>query len=121
MIDQVDAECSSAPGRLPGLQGQETTMKKSHPAGNLRGRPDRFPLTSIISGYVCSSESRLDGAARMQKTIFSAGQERLLKLLKDEREKAGLTQVQLAEKLKVPQSFVSKIESGERRVDLVEL
>ena len=37
------------------------------------------------------------------------------------REEAGLTQVQLAEELKVPQSFVSKIESGERWVGLVEL
>jgi transcriptional regulator with XRE-family HTH domain len=57
----------------------------------------------------------------MPKTIFSAGQERLLDLLREERERAGLTQVQLAKKLGVPQSFVSKVESGERRVDLVEL
>ena len=65
--------------------------------------------------------NRLLVCARMPKTIFSAGQERLLKLLRDEREKAGLTQVELANKLGVPQSFVSKVESGERRVDLVEL
>lgn len=57
----------------------------------------------------------------MAKTIFSAGQERLLRLLRTARESAGLTQVELAKKLNVPQSFVSKIENGERRVDLVEL
>jgi transcriptional regulator with XRE-family HTH domain len=34
---------------------------------------------------------------------------------------AGLTQVEVANRLKRPQSFVSKIESGERRVDVVEL
>jgi len=37
------------------------------------------------------------------------------------REAAGLTQVQLAARLSRPQSFVSKIESGERRIDVVEL
>lgn len=57
----------------------------------------------------------------MPKTIFSAGQIRFLKLLRETRESAGITQVELARKLKVHQSFVSKIESGERRVDIVEL
>jgi transcriptional regulator with XRE-family HTH domain len=37
------------------------------------------------------------------------------------RREAGLTQVQVAERLDVPQSFVSKYESGERRLDAIEL
>jgi len=34
---------------------------------------------------------------------------------------AGTTQVQLAEAMRMPQSFVSKYESGERRLDLLEI
>jgi len=41
--------------------------------------------------------------------------------LKQARREAGLTQVEVADRLKRPQSFVSKMESGERRVDVVEL
>lgn len=57
----------------------------------------------------------------MPKSIFSAGQEKLQKLLRQVRTQAGFTQIQLADKLQRPQSFVSKYESGERRLDLVEL
>jgi transcriptional regulator with XRE-family HTH domain len=55
------------------------------------------------------------------KSIYSAGQEKLQRLLTETRGVAGLTQMALAKKLKRPQSFVSKYESGERRLDLVEL
>ncbi|HVU28135.1 MAG TPA: helix-turn-helix transcriptional regulator [Verrucomicrobiae bacterium] len=57
----------------------------------------------------------------MPKSIFSVGQEKLQDLLKKSRIATGLTQVELARMLKRPQSFVSKYESGERRLDLIEL
>jgi len=57
----------------------------------------------------------------MQKSIFSASQEKLQNLLKKSRIDAKLSQVEMAKKLKRPQSFVSKYESGERRLDVVEL
>ena len=44
-----------------------------------------------------------------------------LKQLRVAREETGLTQVEVAKRLGRPQSFVSKCESGERRVDVVEL
>ena len=44
-----------------------------------------------------------------------------LRRLKQARESAGLTQEEVARRLSRPQSFVSKCESGERRVDFVEL
>jgi len=57
----------------------------------------------------------------MQKSLSSAKQKTFLGLLRQVREKAGLRQVDVAERLSQPQSFVSKYESGERRLDLLEL
>lgn len=45
----------------------------------------------------------------------------LLRLLKEERMNSGLRQVDLAKRLGVHQSFVSKYEVGERRLDVLEL
>ena len=42
-------------------------------------------------------------------------------MLAEERMKAGFTQVRLSRMLGKQQSFVSKIETGERRLDVVEL
>lgn len=41
--------------------------------------------------------------------------------LKAARKDAGLTQVEVAKRLRQSQAFVSKSESGDRRVDVVEL
>jgi transcriptional regulator with XRE-family HTH domain len=42
-------------------------------------------------------------------------------VLAQARERAGLTQVQLAKLLRKPQSFVSSYETGQRRIDVLEM
>ncbi len=44
-----------------------------------------------------------------------------LEQLRNAREEKGLTQIELADRLGQTQSFVSKVERGERRLDIVEL
>jgi transcriptional regulator with XRE-family HTH domain len=53
-------------------------------------------------------------------TVGNAAYKRFRELLITERKSASLTQQDLATKLKKPQSFVSKYERGERRLDVVE-
>ena len=57
----------------------------------------------------------------MGKTVYSKDYRAFLEKLKNARIEANFTQVNAAKRLKKPQSYVSKIESGERRVDVVEL
>ncbi|HUS47321.1 MAG TPA: helix-turn-helix transcriptional regulator [Phycisphaerae bacterium] len=57
----------------------------------------------------------------MAKDPYSYPQTKLQELLRRVRLEAGLRQQDLAKLLGVPQSFVSKYESGERRLDLVEI
>lgn len=52
--------------------------------------------------------------------MFSRKHDYFRALLIDARKKANLTQVRLAARLRRPQSFVSKYERGERRLDLLE-
>jgi len=57
----------------------------------------------------------------MSKLVRKVQQERLRALLREVRLEAGLRQIDLAKRLGQPQSFISKCESGERRLDLPEL
>ncbi len=56
----------------------------------------------------------------MRDTLRSPRQIKLRKLLRDLREKAGLTQADVAARLDKPQSFVAKYEGGERRLSAIE-
>lgn len=56
----------------------------------------------------------------MVKTIYSEKNEILLQWLKKERQKKGFSMRKLAEKLNRPHSFISKVEQGERRLDVIE-
>ncbi len=57
----------------------------------------------------------------MSKSIYSSKYKIVLQNLYRARQESGLTQVDVAKKLNKPQSFVSKVERGERRLDVVEL
>lgn len=57
----------------------------------------------------------------MRKSIYSPEQAALVRLLREKRKEAGLSQLEVAKRLSRSQSFVSKYESGELRLDLVEL
>ena len=56
----------------------------------------------------------------MPQTLRSPRHEALRALLVEKRKKAGLTQAEVARKLGRYQSFVATVESGQRRIDVVE-
>lgn len=56
----------------------------------------------------------------MTRSVFTDRYERFRQLLVDARKAGDFTQAQLAGKLRQPQSYVSKYERGERRLDLIE-
>ena len=57
----------------------------------------------------------------MSKSIYSKDYRNVIQKLKKARLDVGLKQSEVAQKLKKPQSYISKIERGERRVDITEL
>ena len=57
----------------------------------------------------------------MRKSTHTRDYATFLELLIEVRRRAGLTQVQLGEKLPFEQPGISKIERGERRLDVIEL
>lgn len=68
----------------------------------------------------CNLLALLTGA-QMEKSIYSRQYTCFLEILRATREQLGLTQEDVALRLNETQSFVSKCERGERRLDVVEL
>lgn len=56
----------------------------------------------------------------LRKTLRSRGHHALIGILVSARKRAGLTQRDLAARLRRPHSFIGRIEAGERRVDVIE-
>lgn len=59
-------------------------------------------------------------AAQMPKSTFTDAYQEMLALLLAARHAAGLTQVELSKRLGKPQSWVSNVERGNRRLDVIE-
>lgn len=57
----------------------------------------------------------------MNKTIHQKEYRQIVKNLKIARRKVSLTQKQVAQIIKRPQSYISKVEAGEQRIDIIEL
>jgi len=57
----------------------------------------------------------------MNKDVYEAEYQEIIQRLRLARVEAGLSQQAVAEKMSKPQSYVSKIESGERRLDVAEI
>ncbi len=57
----------------------------------------------------------------MKKNIYTKQQSQLKTLLRELRAEAELTQTELAARIEKDQTFVSKYESGERRLDVLEI
>ncbi|GKW16947.1 transcriptional regulator [Pectobacterium carotovorum subsp. carotovorum] len=53
-------------------------------------------------------------------SIYSDEYQRVIKALREARIAKGITQENLAQALDRPQSFIAKVENGERRLDIVE-
>ena len=66
-----------------------------------------------IRGYIITTS--------VNKSVYSKEYKEIIGRLKKARIEAGLAQQKVAERLGKPQSYISKIESGERRLDVAEI
>jgi transcriptional regulator with XRE-family HTH domain len=60
------------------------------------------------------------GSPCRMKSVHSRTYQAVIAVLREERDRVGLTQQALADRLGHPQSYVAKFERGERRVDVAE-
>jgi len=70
---------------------------------------------------VSCQENKANFIRKMDKTIFTESHKELVKRLVEARRKAKLTQTDAAKKLGRKQPYISKIEAGQRRIDIVQL
>ncbi len=56
----------------------------------------------------------------MVKTIYQESYQAFIKQLVLARKASGLTQMQVAEKLSKPQSYIAKVEGADRKLDVME-
>ena len=63
---------------------------------------------------------KLFGPERVTKSLHTDAYQTLTELLREARKRAGLTQQEVADRLNTHQSYVAKVEKGERRIDVVE-
>ena len=88
----------------------------------LRGFAESVSAYDNLDEAIMDSSIRVcTGQTRMLESIHTDEYAALLALLRETRRDANLTQVELAARLGQSQSFVSKMEVGERRLDLVQL
>lgn len=59
--------------------------------------------------------------SHMPRAIYQDDHKKIVERLKQARLEAGLSQIEVSEKLSRTQSYVSKIESGQRRFDVLQL
>lgn len=105
----------TAPPQTPPPQGENIWQ------GNfwvLRAKQPKYSLSQISEFLILLFP--IDDSS-MKKSIHTKEYAYFVERLCKARKEAGLTQVQVAKKLKRPQSYISTIESGQQRVDVVEL
>jgi len=55
------------------------------------------------------------------KTIYRKDYKRVIEKLREARLEAGMSQVDVAKTMNRPQSYISKVERGDQRIDVIEL
>jgi hypothetical protein len=79
-----------------------------------------IPKWDILLWYLREVPNAQKRRQKMPKSMFSDAYRQMLKVLVDTRRERRLTQARVAAALGKPQSFIAKIEGGERRLDVIE-